>query len=84
MAVFQFAIDLYAMKYGHPPQVLSDLAPGPGHLPGDACFLPPRGQILSPWNTPYHLRRAAIRKWFVPLDLRKIPSRVIRRIDRMD
>jgi hypothetical protein len=71
MAVFQFAIDLYAMKYGHPPQVLSDLAPGPGHLPGDACFLP-RGQFLSPWNTPYHLEIEhnpdgnKIKLWTVP------------------
>jgi hypothetical protein len=92
MAVIQFAIDLYAMKYSHSPQELADLASGPGHLPGDACFLP--NIFLSPWNTPYHLEIEhkpdgdKIKLWTVPdrktqerLHLSKFTNDTIARTD---
>jgi hypothetical protein len=58
--LFLWAADLYTMKYGHPPKEITDLVPGPSHLPGGVCFLSPRykGAILSPWRTPYHLEIA--------------------------
>jgi hypothetical protein len=51
--VIGYAAALYAKRYGHFPQQVADLAPGAGHAPGDACFLPMTPS--SPWDTPYQL-----------------------------